>query len=75
MTMLVTSIYILSNIMYYGIKFYPKDNTVIFTNHKNVWEAKSEHFRISLIALRITFLSCTFKRRYCNYIITILCIT
>lgn len=52
MTMLVTRIYILSNIMYYDIKFYPKDNTVIFTNHKNVWEAKSEHFRISLIALR-----------------------
>lgn len=38
--------------MYYDIKFYPKDNMIIFTIHKDVWKAKSEHFKISLIALR-----------------------
>lgn len=52
--------------MYYDIKFYPKDNMVIFTIHKDVWKAKSEHFRISH-HVKITSLSCTFERRYCNY--------
>lgn len=51
--MLVMRIYtflIIINNMYYGINLYPKDNTIVFTIHKNVWEVKSEHFRISLIA-------------------------
>lgn len=38
--------------MYYDIKFYPKDNMVIFMIHKEVRKVKSEHFRISFIALR-----------------------
>lgn len=50
--------------MYYDIKFYPKDNNMImFTIHMNVWNANSDHVKISFIALynNNSFLSCTFK--------------
>lgn len=62
--------------MYYDIKFYPKDNMIIFTIHKDVWKAKSVTFQnISHRVKIIRFYLIPLNVGIVIIIITILCIT